>query len=182
MIAKRHNAAVSETTRPRLQRGHDRWIAGVCSGLSDYFHVDPLIIRIAFIGAAFLQGLGILLYLVLWLLMPPADAPATAISDFGSHLRAVQDDLRRLGMNFAAGRSTPAPTAPSSSGTPAPPPSPAPGPYGRRGGIVIGLVLVVLGAWFLLENLGLLTWWRWDLFWPAVLIVLGLALLVRRFR
>jgi phage shock protein C len=172
---------VSETARPRLQRGHDRWVAGVCSGLGEYFHVDPLIIRIAFIGAAFLQGLGILLYLVLWLLMPPADAPPTAVSDLRSHLRAMQNDLRHLGMNFAAGRSTPAPTA----GPPVPgatPPPPAPQPYGRRGGIVVGLVLVALGAWFLLQNLGLLLWWRWDLFWPAVLIVLGLALLVRRFR
>jgi phage shock protein C len=172
---------VSETTRPRLQRGHDRWIAGVCSGLGDYFHVDPLIIRIVFIAAAFLQGLGILLYLVLWLLMPPADAPSTSMGDFGSHFRAMQDDLRRLGANFSMGRPTPAPTDPSAAGGPAPSP-PGPYPYGRRGGIVVGVVLIVLGAWFLLQNMGLLTWWRWDLFWPAVLIILGVALLVRRFR
>lgn len=174
---------MSETTRPRLQRGRDRWVAGVCSGLGEYFHVDPLIIRIAFIGAAFLQGLGILIYLVLWLLMPPVDAPAAAMSDFGSHLRAMQDDVRRLGANFAAGRPTPPPSAdPSAPGVPPPPAPQAPYPYGRRGGIVVGLVLVALGAWFLLQNVGLLTWWRWDLFWPALLIVLGLALLVRRFR
>jgi MYXO-CTERM domain-containing protein len=38
----------------------------------------------------------------------------------------------------------------------------------------------VLGAYFLLTNLGVLSNLRWDLFWPAVLIVLGLLLLVRR--
>jgi hypothetical protein len=38
----------------------------------------------------------------------------------------------------------------------------------------------VLGAYFLLTNLGVLSNIRWDLFWPAVLIVLGLLLLVRR--
>lgn len=174
---------MSETTRPRLRRGHDRWAAGVCSGLAEYFNVDPLIIRIAFVGAAFLQGWGILLYVVLWFLMPAPDAPPARFGDFRAHVRAMNDDLRHLGLNFAAGRSTPTPStgAPAPDVTPPPPPS-GPQPYGRRGGIVVGVVLIALGAWFLLQNLGLLQWWRWDVFWPAVLIILGLALLVRRFR
>jgi len=173
---------VSESARPRLQRSHDRWLAGVCSGLADYFNIDPLIVRIAFVAAAFLQGWGIVLYLVLWFLMPSGDAPPAPIGDFRSHFRAMNDDLRHLGMNFAGGRATPAPTT----GVPAPdvtpPPPPGSSPQRTRGGIVVGVVLIALGAWFLLQNLGLFEWWRWDLFWPVVIILLGLALLVRRFR
>jgi phage shock protein PspC (stress-responsive transcriptional regulator) len=173
---------VSETARPRLQRGHDRWLAGVCSGLAEYFHIDPLIVRIAFVAAAFLQGWGILLYLVLWFLMPAPDEPSAPISDFRSHFRAMSEDLRHLGMNFAGGRSTSPPAAGAPSTDVTPPPPPTRSPQGTRGGIVVGVVLIALGAWFLLQNLGLLEWWRWDLFWPVVIILLGLALLARRFR
>jgi hypothetical protein len=41
-------------------------------------------------------------------------------------------------------------------------------------------VLIALGAFFLLENLGILNGFRWDLFWPAVLIAIGLLFLLRR--
>jgi len=41
-------------------------------------------------------------------------------------------------------------------------------------------VLVVLGVYFLLNNLGLLAWIRGDIFWPIVLILIGVLLLFRR--
>jgi cell wall-active antibiotic response 4TMS protein YvqF len=41
-------------------------------------------------------------------------------------------------------------------------------------------VLIVLGAYFLLRNLGLLGWLRSDIFWPLVIIALGVWLIVRR--
>ncbi len=43
-------------------------------------------------------------------------------------------------------------------------------------------VLIVLGVYFLLSNLGLLWWLRGDIFWPVVLILLGLWLLLSRGR
>jgi len=53
--------------------------------------------------------------------------------------------------------------------------------YGTpRGGLFLAIALVVVGAYFLLRNLGLLSWLRDDIFWPAVLIILGLWLLLRR--
>jgi len=45
-------------------------IAGVCSGLSDYFNIDATFLRIAFVISVFLSfGTGILAYLILWILM-----------------------------------------------------------------------------------------------------------------
>jgi hypothetical protein len=44
------------------------------------------------------------------------------------------------------------------------------------------VVLVVLGVYFLLNNLGLLTWLRGDIVWPVVLIALGVWIIVRRSR
>jgi len=55
----------------RLERaGTNRWIAGVCGGLGAYFNLDPTVIRLIFIVAFFGFGTGLLVYLVLWLVMP----------------------------------------------------------------------------------------------------------------
>lgn len=45
-------------------------VGGVASGLADYFEIDPIITRALFIFGAFLAGSTILLYLVLWFMMP----------------------------------------------------------------------------------------------------------------
>jgi len=43
-------------------------------------------------------------------------------------------------------------------------------------------VLILLGVYLLLENLGLLDWIRADIFWPLVLIAIGVWLIVARMR
>jgi phage shock protein PspC (stress-responsive transcriptional regulator) len=48
----------------------DKIIFGVCGGLGEYFEVDSILFRIAFIFLTFAGGGGILLYLLLALLMP----------------------------------------------------------------------------------------------------------------
>jgi len=51
-------------------RGNDRILGGVCSGLAEGFHIEALWVRLAFVILTFLNGVGILLYVVLWVLMP----------------------------------------------------------------------------------------------------------------
>ncbi|HDO26756.1 MAG TPA: PspC domain-containing protein [Bacteroidetes bacterium] len=59
--------------RRRLFRDMDnRMIGGVCAGLSAYFNTDMVWFRIAFVIALFLGGSSILVYLVLWVVVPPA--------------------------------------------------------------------------------------------------------------
>jgi Domain of unknown function (DUF5668) len=41
-------------------------------------------------------------------------------------------------------------------------------------------VLILVGAYFLLRNVGLLSWLRADIFWPLVLIAIGVWLILRR--
>lgn len=45
-------------------------IAGVCGGLGEFFDIDPIFFRAVFLVSAFFGGLGIVIYIVLWLLMP----------------------------------------------------------------------------------------------------------------
>ena len=55
----------------------DRKLAGVCGGLGEWLDIDPVLFRVAFIVLALMGGLGILVYAVLWLLIPrPSAVPA----------------------------------------------------------------------------------------------------------
>ena len=54
-------------SRPR----HDRSLAGVCAGLAQQFEVSVTLLRLAFVlGFIFSGGIFLLIYVVLWLIMP----------------------------------------------------------------------------------------------------------------
>jgi phage shock protein PspC (stress-responsive transcriptional regulator) len=57
-------------------------IAGVCQGIADHFHIDPIIVRIAFVIAAFFGGAGAIAYAAAWLLIPEEDCR----SSLGEHI------------------------------------------------------------------------------------------------
>lgn len=65
---------VVEVRRPkRLYRDPDnRVLGGVCGGLGMYFDVDPIIIRILFLVIFFGAGFGLLVYIILWIVIPKA--------------------------------------------------------------------------------------------------------------
>lgn len=48
----------------------DKKIAGVCAGVAKYFGFDVKMVRIVWILAVIFAGIGLLAYLILWLLMP----------------------------------------------------------------------------------------------------------------
>jgi len=176
---------MGETTGGVLRRGSDRIVGGVASGLANYFGVDILLVRIVFVILALAPpSIGIILYLVLWFLMePPAGAPQTATRNIGDRLRAMGDEIRedfRSGFSRSEAPPPAGGTPPSDSGS-----SPhrgwwSPGYGGRPRGLWFGIVLIALGAYFLLSNIGVLSGFRWDIFWPVVLIAAGLLILVRR--
>jgi uncharacterized protein (TIGR02611 family) len=59
------------SNRRRLARSNkEQWIAGVAGGLGEYLNVDPVAVRVAFVGLTFAGGVGIALYLACWLLIP----------------------------------------------------------------------------------------------------------------
>ncbi|MGE0227962.1 MAG: PspC domain-containing protein [Dehalococcoidia bacterium] len=65
--------------RRRLTRDHDdRMLGGVCSGIAKHFDLDPTLVRIAFVILAFVSGVGIIAYVVMWLLLPADDRAEVA--------------------------------------------------------------------------------------------------------
>ncbi|MBK7215950.1 MAG: PspC domain-containing protein [Candidatus Promineofilum sp.] len=59
---------MNEKRLTRVEEG--RMIAGVCAGLGRYLGMDPTIVRIIFVLLALFAMGGVLLYLILWLVMP----------------------------------------------------------------------------------------------------------------
>ncbi|HMG81981.1 MAG TPA: PspC domain-containing protein [Ferruginibacter sp.] len=55
----------------RLYRDeNDKVLGGVCSGLANYFGIDPIIMRVAFLLVMFAFGTGLLAYIILWVVTP----------------------------------------------------------------------------------------------------------------
>jgi phage shock protein C len=65
----------------RLYRIRDgRLIAGVCVGLAAYFGIDRTLVRLAFVFLTVFGGLGVLLYLGAWLVIPD-ETDGTSIAE-----------------------------------------------------------------------------------------------------
>jgi phage shock protein C len=150
-------------SRSKLYRSStDKMIGGVCGGLARYLGVDSTLVRLFFLllGLAG-NGLGVFIYFLLWIILPmegqPGDASLpdnirTGSEEIASHARAISDDLRNMVRN----------------------PNP-------RAGLLIGLTLLIVGLIALAQNLNVpwLDWLDFHVIWPILVIVGGVALLIR---
>jgi phage shock protein PspC (stress-responsive transcriptional regulator) len=67
----RHDGDMSNLADKKLERPRKgRLVAGVAEGIAEYFEVDATLVRLAFAVAACIGGIGILMYLAGWLLIP----------------------------------------------------------------------------------------------------------------
>jgi phage shock protein PspC (stress-responsive transcriptional regulator) len=66
----------------RIRQG--RIVAGVCAGLGAYFGVDVNLVRLAFGVLTVFYGLGILLYLIAWLVLPEEGEHGSIVESFVS--------------------------------------------------------------------------------------------------
>lgn len=60
----------------RLTKSADKMLAGVCGGIADYFEIDPTLVRAAYAALSVFSVAfpGLLLYVLLCFIMPPAEA------------------------------------------------------------------------------------------------------------
>ena len=109
----------------RLTRSDtDRLLAGVCGGIAAYLTVDSTLVRLAFIVLLFASGIGLPMYLILWIIMPlAADANKS-----GSTI--VQDNIEEMGVKVSHSFNR----------------------LSRPG--TVGVLLVGLGSFFLLTQFG----------------------------
>lgn len=83
--SKKSEPDQTKPARRRLYRNpDDQIIAGVSSGIASYFNIDPLIIRILFAVSALVGGYGILLYIIMWIILPEAQTGAEKLEMRGN--------------------------------------------------------------------------------------------------
>ena len=133
--------------KARLARSEtDRLLAGVCGGIADYIGVDTVLVRAAFLILLFASGIGLPMYLIMWVIMPLE----SSIDKTGSAI--VQDNFEDMGVTVSDSMNR----------------------LGRPG--TAGVILVALGSFFLLTQLGIQS----TLLIPAFFIGLGIYWLVRQ--
>lgn len=140
----------------KLRRSRDdRILSGLCGGLGEFFGVDPILFRVGFVLLAFAGGGGLVLYLVLALVVP-----AEGSGEVGTRetMRRGAEDLADSVKNATDGLR-------------------GERDAGRR---TAAILLILLGAFFLFENLDWLDWIDAGWIWPLLLIGLGVWLLSRR--
>lgn len=83
----------------KLTRSNNGMIGGVASGIAAYLKLDPTVVRIAFILIALFAGGGVLLYLILWAVLPKEGSTSTIAEDGMNKAKTWYDD-RKGGSSF----------------------------------------------------------------------------------
>jgi len=91
----------------RLYRDPDnRVLGGVCSGIGIYLKLDPTIVRLVFLVIFFGFGIGFLIYIILWIVVPEARTTAQKLEMRGDPVNAsnigkfMRDEYEHVKKNF----------------------------------------------------------------------------------
>jgi len=146
---------------------------GVCSGLAEYFEMDVVVVRLLFVFTFLIMGVGFIPYVVLWIVLPKK---GYIYNNFNNPTVDYTVPPQQPGGQF----NTP-PTQPANAfgdnvyGFPQgfnPPPR-----QRSNAGVIIGLVLIVLGAAILIDEYDIIPDFDFERIWPVILVVIGGALI-----
>jgi phage shock protein PspC (stress-responsive transcriptional regulator) len=138
----------------------DKMLGGVCAGLGTYFSIDRTIVRLFFVVLTLLGGFGPLVYIILWIVIPQEGTvdPTPGKMDsaeFKERAEQVKDE-------FVNAVQQPA----------------------KNTTLFVGAALILAGGYFLVRALNL-SWLQWldkGFVWAALVLLAGVALLVRAFK
>lgn len=137
-----------------LRSVKDKVFAGVAGGLAEYLNVDPVLIRVLFVLAAFFGGGGVLAYIILWIIVPEAQYDYFKSSPISEEPK-VNPETNNDTLKNAINKNK------------------------HNSGLIAGLVLITIGLIFLLErfipNINI------SHLWPIILVVIGVGIIIRTF-
>jgi phage shock protein C len=141
---------------------------GVCSGLAEYFEMDVVVVRLLFVFTFLIMGVGFIPYVVLWIVLPKK---GYIYNNFNNPTVDYTVPPQQPGGQFNT-----TPTQPGNAfGDNAygfPPPR-----QRSNAGVIIGLVLIVLGAAILIDEYDIIPDFDFERIWPVILVVIGGALI-----
>jgi phage shock protein C len=158
----------------RLYRSEkERLLGGVCGGLAEYFKTDPVLVRVIFVILTFFPtGLGLVAYIVLWIITPQASSAELSAKE------AVKENIEELKETATEAGKKVKEHIDEIKGNPTEAGKEAKETARRGLAYFLGIVLIVLGVILFLANFGLSWWFGFANAWPVVFIILGVLLLV----
>ncbi len=131
-------------------------IGGVCGGLGAYFNVDPLLFRILFIVLFFLGGASILVYIILWIVLPRALTAAQKLEMRGEPV-TVSNIEKKIREEYESAREHVKTAAKSE---PVKKTKKAAGDFLSEAGkillVIVKVILIILGTVFVLSGIGII--------------------------
>lgn len=152
-----------ETSTPKpnqLYRSEtNRMIGGVAGGLGEYFNIDPTIVRIIFIILTLLHGSGLLIYILMWILIPSESqinetSPNTVKNNVEEIKKRTQSFAHSLRFKNTHSQ--------------------------ENSRFWWAILIIALGFFFLFRNFGIFDALELGRFWPMILIIVGLIFLLRK--
>jgi len=145
--------------KKRLYRSKkDHMIGGVCGGIAEYFNIDPVIVRVIAVVSIFANGIGLIAYLIAWIIIPQNPEQASEKEE-GKLREKAENIAQNIGKRLREGSDD---------------------NERKNSRIIGGLILLALGCLFLINNF--LPWFNFSRLWPLILIIIGLAILVSSLR
>lgn len=145
----------------KLFRSTDDYIiAGVCGGLADYFKIDSSLMRIIFILLALSGGSGVLIYLILWLVVPKAEGEEKEI-DMEEKIKEFGGDVKKKAKSMAKEIKMDTKVK-----------------RPRKKLNIFGVALILIGLvaiWNQIVPMRI----EWNFFWPGLLILIGILFLFK---
>ncbi len=147
------NANKKELTRDLSHK----MLGGIAAGIASYFDLDPNVIRFIFVVLTIFGGSGILLYIILWIILPSSkQSSAGGTETLKENVKEIKDTVQEFAKELKTDGSNKNEHR------------------GKSSQYYLGLFIAAIGGLFLLINLGLLDAYVIKKFWPVLLIFLGL--------
>jgi len=147
-------------TKKLFRSVDDNIIAGVCGGLAEYFQIDGSLVRIIFILLAIGGGSGVLIYLILWLVVPSAKQNSSGKQNKEEKIKEFADEAKDKAKSMAKEIKLETKIK-------------------RTKRInILGVVLILVGLTAIWNQI-FPKMIDWDIFWPIILILMGMLLIFR---
>jgi phage shock protein C len=150
-------------------------LGGVCSGLAEYFDMDVTVVRLLFAFTVIVMGVGIIPYIVLWIVLPKKGYVYNQYNnptvDYTVPPQQPAGGFTHQGKAF---ENTPFSNNPFNH----PRPVNYPQKQKSHAGIIVGVVLIVIGAAILIDEYDLIPDFDLGQLWPVILVLVGASLIV----
>jgi phage shock protein PspC (stress-responsive transcriptional regulator) len=137
----------------------DRMLGGVCGGLSKYFDIDLTVVRLFFVVLTLLGGFGPLVYFILWIVIPPEGHVHVEGKPEVLDGEEIKERAEMVRDDFVSAVQEP----------------------NKNTTRFVGIALILAGGFFLIRQLNF-SWLRWldnGVLWAALILLAGIALLIR---